>query len=100
MSKLKIVCISERHIVLIKELLQGTAPCQTNCEATYQEYADLRAALDPTPTHRHVERDLPVRMIAHVKEVGCDREMTLFEGKCGDHYVRAADDFTERFTHA
>lgn len=97
MSATKIVAISERHIVLIRELLDRVAPCSTNCEASYAEYDSLRAALRTQPTHKHVERDLPVRMIATVKEVGCDRPLTLFEGACGDHYARAEDEFTNRF---
>lgn len=97
MSALKIIAITERHIVLINELLNRIMPCNTQCDASYAEYASLRAALRSQPTHKHVDRDLPVRFIAEVKEVGCDRPLALFEGACGEHYVRAEAEFINRF---
>lgn len=94
----KIVALSERHCLIINELLNRVAPCTTNCDASYAEYDEIRRATAPTThTHEHVERNLRVRFIADVAEVGCDRPMALFEGPCGETYVRAREAFTERY---
>lgn len=95
----KVVVLSSRQRVILNELLNRVQPCATHCDASYDEYDKLRVILsDISPmTHKHVERDLAVRFIANVAEVGCDRPMALFEGPCGDTFVRAADAFTERF---
>ncbi len=97
---IKVVAFNERQRLILNELLNRVAPCNTNCDASYAEFDELRAALQDNckPTHQHVERPLGVRFIANVAEVGCDRPMALFEGECGETYVRARDAFEERFT--
>lgn len=97
---IKIVALTERQRVILRELLARVAPCSTDCDASYAEFDELGALMTDQqhPTHRHVERNLGVRFIADIAEVGCDRPMTLFEGECGKHYVRASAEFTDRFT--
>lgn len=97
---IKIVALTERHRVILRELLNRTAPCSTRCDASYAEFDELGDLIadKQAPTHQHVERNIGVRFIADIAEVGCDRPMTLFEGECGKHYVRASAEFTDRFT--
>lgn len=96
---IKVIALDDRQRVILREILGRVAPCNTQCDASYAEFDKLAELLSDqhASTHKHVERELGVRFIANVAEVGCDRPMALFEGECGQHYVRPQAEFEARF---